>query len=151
MSRFFELSQKGLEMRKAIIAMIIGTLLAGFSGGTTFSAANGTERPWRASGTGIGMDTADGFTIDGTSINTYLGKATFHAVSTSDGGSIATVTAANGDELKLVFAPSGDAFFSGGTGRFADASGTFINTFVVESLPDGTFTIEFTQTGTISF
>jgi hypothetical protein len=139
-------------MRKAIIAMIIGTLLAGLSGGTTFGAANGTERPWRASGTGIGMVTADGFVIDGTSINTHLGKATFHTVSTSDGGSIATVTAANGDELRLVFGPSGrDGVFSGGTGRFADASGTLINAFVVESLPDGTFTIEFTQTGTIGF
>jgi hypothetical protein len=138
-------------MRKTIAAILIGTLFAGLGGGTTFSAPNGTERPWRASGTGIGMVTDEGVVIDGTSINTHLGKATFHAESTSDGGFIATVAAANGDQLRIVFAPSGEASFSGGTGRFAGASGTLINTLVSEFLPDGTFTVEFTQTGTISY
>jgi hypothetical protein len=138
-------------MRKAVAAILFGTLFAAFGGGTTFSAANGTERPWKASGSGIGVFTNDGLVIDGTSINTYLGKATFHAVSTSDGSLIATVTAANGDQLRIVFEPSGQVIFAGGTGRFADASGTLINTSVEEFLPDGTFISTFTQAGTISF
>ena len=138
-------------MRKTIAAILIGILFAGLGGATTFSAANGTERPWKASGSGIGMVTDDGVVIDGTSINNHLGKATFHAESTSDGGFIATVTAANGDQVRIVFPPLGDPFFSGGTGRFAGASGTLINNLTSETLPDGTFTIEFTQTGTISY
>ena len=138
-------------MRKAVAAILVGTLFAGLGGGTALGAPNGTERPWRASGTGIGMFTDDGFVIDGTSINTHLGKATFHAESTPDGGFIATVTAAKGDQLIIVASPSGQFSFAGGTGRFADASGTLTNISINEFLPGGEFTIEFTQRGTISF
>ena len=137
-------------MRRAIATILFGSLFAGLGGGTAFSAPNGAERPWRASGTGIGVFTDDGFVIDGTSINTYLGKATFHAESTSDGGLISTVTAANGDELIIVASPAGQFSFAGGTGRFEDASGTLTNTSVDEFLPGGVFTVEFSQEGTIT-
>ncbi len=78
--------------------------------------------------------------LDGTGTATHLGRFTLSVdftviTATSNATGVATWTAANGDEIHVSVAGHGDVVFptvtihethtiTGGTGRFADASGT---------------------------
>ena len=148
-------------MRKFFVLLVCSVLFVTFSGSSALGAAKGTARPWRATGSGNGLFTAGTpltFTIDGTSNNTHLGRSTFHLdgvctnVDCSTFTFTFTIVAANGDTLNA----SGEnesVIFTGGTGRFAAASGTLTNTpTVVADLNNpAAFHVTFTQTGTISY
>jgi hypothetical protein len=143
-------------MRKFLFSLVCVALSGALSAGTAFGAANGTDRPFRASGSGTGTLTPTGFEIIGTSINSHLGQSDFVTVGVcTEVGCTTTITAtaANGDTL--ILAGSGnEATFTGGTGRFAGASGTSTLdphvSFDDPSNPD-LFHITFTQVGTISY
>ncbi len=63
---------------------------------------------------------------------THLGRFTNSSSGTLDpntgapAGGGGTITAANGDEVKWEFGPTGDALITGGTGRFEGATGIFV-------------------------
>jgi hypothetical protein len=137
-------------MRKIVVSLVCVTLFATLGVGTSFGAAKGTDRPFHASGSGTGVITGDRYVIDGTSEGSLLGNSTFHTEGTLGGGNTITITAANGDQLIITTSPSGDENFRGGTGRFADATGTLTTTFTTSPAPGG-FVINFTQEGTISY
>ena len=115
--------------------------------------ASGTARPFKASGIvtdfNLNPDFSGSLEIVGTA--THLGKF----VSTGEwvlNGDLTTLhvwgsfTAANGDIVYLDYpaweGDSGEATITGGTGRFAHASGSYVATIV-----DGIYTAE----GTISY
>ncbi len=68
-----------------------------------------------------------------------------------------SITTANGDMLFITTtAPPVQESFTGGTGRFADASGTLTTTFTVTEDPSdptnaNRFAISFTQVGALSY
>src|SRR5688572_1379160 len=103
--------------------------------------ANLVTRPWEGSCAGTGIIRSDGFTLDitGTCNLSHLGRTTMVGVETLGAvlNAVHTFTTANGDLLYTtttgyaVLKPdfSGVNFFNteivtGGTGRFANASGT---------------------------
>jgi hypothetical protein len=110
-------------------------------------------------------------TIDGTCIATHLGKAAYHATQTAalnPDGTLALdiagfYTAANGDILRSTlvgtgrFTPSGGVVytttetFTGGTGRFADASGTAHDVGVAAYTGPTSGTSSFVSAGSISY
>jgi hypothetical protein len=151
-------------MRKLLVLLAGSLLLVTLAGSPALGAAKGTDRPWKASGSGHGIitpGTPQTFTIDGTSNNTHLGRGTFHldAVCTPpDPGDCPTSTAtftivaAHGDTLTASGA-NDTGTFTGGTGRFAGASGTVTTTTTSFVFDPSTLTFEltFTQTGTISY
>jgi len=115
--------------------------------------ASGTERPFKASGIVtefiLNSDYSGSLALVGNA--THLGKF----VSTGEfvlNGDFTTLhvwgsfTAANGDIVYLDYpvwaGDSGEAIITGGTGRFAHASGSYVGTIV-----DGIYTAE----GTISY
>jgi hypothetical protein len=134
-----------MPLRRLIFLSSLVLAVAALSPAAALGAANGTDRP--LSGTVIatthdnlstGIDTADG-----TFLFTHLGKGTFHEDATlaSVTGNTFTLTgtetlvAANGDKLFATVTATGTftgssevttvSTITGGTGRFADASGTF--------------------------
>jgi hypothetical protein len=163
-------------MRKAI--MIVGLILALgiLAPATALGKVGGTERP--ANGNASGTTTVDlgtlGFVTDATGVSAHLGKSTFHldGVITPTGpdtftlaGSVVAV-AANGDELFGTFSGTGAATasgsegtttttFSGGTGRFENASGSisgpFTQVFISSDGTTSTFATDFSFRGTISY
>jgi hypothetical protein len=127
--------------------------------GTCFAAAAGETRPFHGSGyeqiTGVN-ETGNVLTTDGEGVATHLGHYTRHLVVTInedlslDGHLV--ITAANGDKLCIhltgsFITLSGTYTIIGGTGRFADASGSadFSATFIAAD------TAVFTFDGTISY
>ncbi len=164
-----------MPLRRLIFLSSLVLAVAALSPAAALGAAKGTDRP--LSGTVIatthdnlstGMDTADGAFLF-----THLGNGTFHedAALTSVTGNTFTLTgtatyvAANGDKLFATVVATGTftgsnvvttvSTITGGTGRFADASGTFtthervvIGTIVGPILTD-TFTA--TAEGQISY
>ena len=134
-------------MRKTVAAMVFVPVFAILGGGTSVGAAEVTNVPFRASGSGTIVVTGDHYEIDGTSIDSHLGTSTFHTEGTVGGGNTITIRAANGDQLIITTSSDGE-YFAGGTGRFADASGTLKTVFTID--PD-TLVIVFTQEGTISY
>jgi hypothetical protein len=123
------------------------------------ATAGGTDRP--VSGSGSSTDTVDLATGTGSgrgpAIISHLGKGTFsHAFTVTPTGpttftiqGVETFTAANGDELFTTFSGSatvsgfgvgetghvtGVITVTGGTGRFAGASGTLAGEFDAETL-----------------
>jgi len=148
-------------MRKFFLLVVCSMSFITLIGSAAFGAANGTDRPWQATGSGNGLFTAGTpltFTIDGTSNDTHLGRSTFHldGVCSNEDCSMFTFTftivAANGDTLNAS-GVNDSVTFTGGTGRFASASGTLTNTATVITDPSNpaAFHITFTQTGTISY
>jgi hypothetical protein len=163
-------------MRKAI--MIAGLVLAlgVLAPATALGKASGTDRPVKgsASGTTVVDLGTGGFTSEATGVVAHLGKSTFHldGVITPTGpdtftiaGSVVTV-GANGDELFGTFNGSGTATasgsegtvtttFSGGTGRFANASGSisgpFTQVFLSTDGTTATFATDVSFRGTVSY
>ena len=164
-------------MRKAIVIVGLVFALGVVGPATALGKAGGTDRPFNAhqSGTAV-LDLGTlTFTQDTSGIMTHLGRSTTHVegVVTPTGPDTVTVagsavlTAANGDELSGTFTGSGtvDASgnvegtvattYSGGTGRFANASGSasgpFTQTLISTNGATSTFATEFSQNGTISY
>jgi hypothetical protein len=159
-SHMKEISQSIIKSTKSLLGRLttvtsLGCLLAlVFLGATSAQPkALGTARPFKASGIVtefiLNPDYSGNLEIVGTA--THLGKF----VSTGEyvlNGDFTTLhvwgsfTAANGDIVYLDYPAwlgvSGVAYFKGGTGRFAHASGSFVGTIV-----DGIYTAE----GTISY
>jgi hypothetical protein len=107
----------------------------------------GAYEDWIGTGSGtiVGSSFCEAFARD----IGYLKKVEGHA----------TITAANGDSLLIDFTETyvGELTFSGpytvvgGTGRFADASGTGTNIAILTPNPDGTTTVTLSFDGWISF
>ena len=108
-------------------------------------------RPFRCVGT-IAVDLPNGL---GSGHATQLGRVTGTGVVVQPGEARVTLEAANGDQIELVAHYRADGSggwtgtyeISGGTGRFADATGS--GTLEAERNPDGTFAAD--AEGTISF
>jgi hypothetical protein len=161
-------------MRKAI--MIAGLVLAFgvLAPATALGKAGGTDRPISVhqSGTTVVDVGTLAFTTETTGIVSHMGKSTaeIEGVITPTGpdtftiAGSAVIVAANGDELFGTFTGSGtntpgggsegtvDVTYSGGTGRFTNASGTASGPFT--QTPTGTtatFATDISQSGTISY
>ena len=152
-------------------ALAFGVLAVAMVGATSASAGNGgTDRPWKASGTMIGpVDfTTLNFSVEGTAIGAHYGKGTVQVDGNLLGGFVSKTTAANGDTITFQFAsqsgdlsgilcPAGFVAFknyqdvTGGTGRFAGASGTVLvgGCFGIDD--NATLTITFTASGAINY
>jgi hypothetical protein len=135
--------------------------------GVAFGAAKGTDRPYKASGyaTGSINPVSGTFTFDGTEQVAHLGRATLHGEGAFTGPTstafTATLVAANGDTLRL----SGSGVITsgttstnldtitGGTGRFAGASGELTEAVIFAFSPSDptSVSLTFTGTGTISY
>lgn len=156
-------------MRK-LAALLIVLAVSVLGTGEAFGAAKGTDRPSKGSGSGSGTATVVGgeirFTIGGTLRLSHLGKSTFHVdgvctnADCSTSNFTNTVVAANGDTLISSGTTTAPAFdftnqdtITGGTGRFAGASGTSTSTGTIVPDPSNplAFTITFTSRGTISY
>lgn len=144
------------------------TLLAGSV------AANATERPFSLNGGGIAVPIVNetgqviGINVTGTGNATHVGLLTtlgkvFFSPDPNDPNQIipsgeATLTAANGDKLVFVVADgsqslitgigTGHFSFTGGTGRFANATGT-ISYVVEQNFLTGAYTV--TAVGSIDY
>jgi hypothetical protein len=135
-----------MPLRRLIFLSSLLLTVGALSPPAALGAAKGTDRPLRGTSTvtaNVNLATGTG-TTDGTFLLTHLGKGTLHADSTSF--SVTGNTFAFTDTVVLV-AANGDKVFgtdrgvgtltstgqtlsivgsiTGGTGRFADASGTF--------------------------
>jgi hypothetical protein len=167
-----------MKLRRLIFLSSMVLAVAALSPAAAQGATNGTDRPLKGTITATAIDNlATGTaTADGTFQFTHLGKGTFHEDATSPPmtGNTFTYTgtetyvAANGDKLFATVAATGTITFNplgaqltsvetitGGTGRFADASGTFTTTRVAvpTSIVGGIVTDPFTGTavGQISY
>jgi hypothetical protein len=158
--------------RLAALLMVLAVMVLG--SGDALGDAKGTDRPIEGTGSGSGtatVATVDGeleirFTLDGTERLSQLGRTTAHwegrctdpPTCTAGTGAITRV-AADGDTLTTVFTsvPTGenvvhqDETITGGTGRFAGASGA-LTTISRDVFQDPlTFTTTWTTEGTISY
>ena len=134
-------------MRKAIMTAGLLILALGvLAPGGALGKAGGTDRPAKGTASGnvtVTLGAPLGVTLDLTGVETHLGKYSAHLDGNAEiiGGEVFghgtfTVAAANGDQQTGTFTftgvpPTGDVHAStavltitGGTGRFADASGT---------------------------
>ena len=141
--------------RKAVALAGLVLAFAILSPASALAKTAGTDRPVTGAGTGtVSLDPVTGaFTGDVPGTSSQLGKVTVHIdgvgtptpEGTITGTGTATIVAANGDELTGTIAltqtalPTGHTIttvvvtITGGTGRFADASGTL--TVVCDSGP----------------
>ena len=132
--------------RKAVALAGLVLALAVLSPASALANAGGTDRPIKGAGTGtISLDPATGaFTGVVPGVSSHLGEITVHiegvgapaADGTFAGSGTATLVAANGDQvtgtitLTQTALPDGHTTttvvltITGGTGRFANASGT---------------------------
>jgi hypothetical protein len=117
-------------------------------------AAKGTDRPLSGTNTAtviINLATQTG-TVDGTGQLSHFGKFTFHGDITLT-GTTETYVAANGDKMFTTVVTTGGAgvdTITGGTGRFADASGTF-TVFHDPPVTVSVVGLIFTATGTSTY
>src|SRR5688500_13797792 len=134
--------------RLAALLMVLAVMVLG--SGDAFGDAKGTDRPIEGTGSGSGtatVTTVDGelevrFTLDGTERLSQLGRTTAHwegrctnpPACTDPATGTTTCVAENGDTLTTVWTAAGSdelgltttETITGGTGRFAGASGTLI-------------------------
>lgn len=152
--------------RCAAVLLVLAFTILG-TGEAAFGAAKGTSRPIKGSGTGSGYASVTNgvitFTVDGTQRLSHLGRSTFHldAVCTNAdcSGYHATTTyvAANGDTFTTFASVTPGSGFTetitGGTGRFAGATGTMTETGTTVFDPSNplAFTVTFQITGRISY
>jgi hypothetical protein len=169
-----------MPLRRLILLSSLVLTVAALSPAAALGAAKGTDRPLKGSGSGTTTgDLATGVaTSNGTAYFTHSGKTTYHidttftvsGPNTFNLAGTSTLVAANGDtafstltgtatatgigvgetiDFTLVFT------ITGGTGRFADASGTLTATATSEtvSLVGTTFSNRdtFTAEGQISY
>ena len=168
-----------MPSRKAIIATGLVLALAALIPASGAAKAGGSDRPSKAtvtSGTARFNLVTNAFTVDFAGVGTHTGMYTAHGEGTGvvdatgilHGSGTTTIVAANGDEIFGTFTVTTADFppdlhtatsvttITGGTGRFADATGT-LTTFVFST----NFTVDFpivtrtddtgTTMGTISY
>jgi hypothetical protein len=169
-------------MRKHRAIVVTGAVLAfaALAPASALAKAGGTERPVKGTAVGDITATIPGLqlTAEVSGVITHLGKSTGHFEGSGEivggntlGEGTFTLVAANGDQVTGTFAltgslPSGEVHtatvvltITGGTGRFADASGTITvpllltpSCFVEPSCPGALVeTAEGTLTGLISY
>ena len=155
-------------MRKVFSIFVLVLAVLALSTSIAFAGPNGTDRPFKTTSlSGVGtVDPVTGtFVIDGTAQEAHLGRSTFHVDGVFTGPNTAsftaTIVATNGDTLTTSatnFATGPTTFtnfqtITGGTGRFAGATGSFTDTGTTLLDPSNptSFTITLTSTGTISY
>jgi len=123
------------------MALAVVLALATLNAASAPASARGTAVPIKGAGTGaISFHPATGaFTGEESGVSSHLGKYTLHlqgvgaraADGNVTGSGTVTIVAANGDQLTGTFTLTGDGetqrvdvTITGGTGRFAHASGT---------------------------
>jgi hypothetical protein len=167
-----------MTIRKAIALAGLVLTVAILNPASALANPVTTDCPIRASGSGtvtLNVLTVS-YTSDATQVSTCIGKSTVHLDGTGAftgpdtfvGSGPFTLTAANGDELTGThmltatgFTPGSAhtttvvATITGGTGQFAEASGTVTSTAQVTSSSFNgvtlVSTVEYTATGQISF
>jgi hypothetical protein len=137
---------------RGIIVASLALTLASLSPAAALGNAGGTDRPVKGTAVGdITVSITPGLPVevDVTGVATHLGKFTGHFEGSAEiiGGTVfgegtLTLVAANGDELTGTFTFTGpppspephevatEFTITGGTGRFADASGTITTPLV---------------------
>ena len=142
----------GTPRRRLIFLASLVVAVAAVSPSSALAAAHGTARPLTGTGTGtITINLATGAaTADGTGYISHLGAFTGHVdlMFTFTGASFTytgtgTDVAANGDKLVFSVKASGTIgstdtetdTITGGTGRFAGASGLFTETVSLVPIP----------------
>jgi hypothetical protein len=135
-----------MPLRRLIFLSSLVLTVGALSPAAALGGAKGTDRPLSGKGTSTTTVNATGTgTSDGTGHLSHLGKFTVHLVATSGtltgpntftGAGTGTTVAANGDKLFSTVTVTGTFTstttseattvntITGGTGRFADASGT---------------------------
>lgn len=120
--------------KKQLLLLVLGACLLGLS--APGSQKNPVARPFKGYGEARGVFTLDengawiSYEAFGQGNFTHLGRTDVHAVGGPDETGafviVVTLTAANGDQLLYAAAgpPDGEIPFIGGTGRFADATGS---------------------------
>lgn len=158
----------GMKLRRLVFLSGLVLAIAALSPVAALGAAKGgTNRPIKGSGSGTGVASVDGtYTIDGKGNFSHYGRSTFHVdgVCTNADCTTSTFTntivTANGDKVTSSSTSAGTATTftnldttTGGTGRFAGASGTSITTgtTVADASNPLVFHITFTSRGTISY
>ena len=151
-------------MRKFAFSLVCSVLFVALSASAALGAAEGTDRPWKVAGSATGIimpGTPTTIVIEGTVQAAHLGRTRFQNVvictlpdCSTGGANTFTFVAANGDTLTASGENVGERTFTGGTGRFAEATGSF--TFTATSVafdPSNplVFRLTFTETGTISY
>ena len=141
-----------MPKHRAVIVTVIVLALAALAPASALAKAGGTDRPVKGTAMGSVTATVPGLHIkvDVSGVETHIGKFTGHFEGTGEivGGSTLgegtfTVVAANGDQMTGTFTligslPTGEVHsatvvltITGGTGRFADASGTITTPIVL--------------------
>ena len=158
---------KSSKTRFAVLGVAATIALPVFGLANPASAATGgTTVPINGSGSAVETIFTDtlcpaslGSSVIGTEQLSHLGRVTFSSVDcVLSSSSTSTTTAANGDQLVDVAtvvsngsAFSGTLVYTGGTGRFLDASGTATISGTVTPLSASTFALTFSTAGTISY
>jgi hypothetical protein len=161
-----------MPLRRLIFLASLVLAVAALSPATALGAANGTDRPVSGKTTSTStVDLATGIGIsDGRGQVSHLGAFTFHndfsgftvTGNTFNWTQTATFVAANGDEIFATAVGMGTLLpnntseatlvstITGGTGRFADASGTLTSSIssVTVSVVGTTITTNDTETHT---
>jgi hypothetical protein len=127
------------------------------------AATGGTDRPWNGSGEVTGtviLGSPVRVTAVGTVNVTHLGRSAYSNVVTCSATGCAnattavTIVAANGDTIfgsGVVTNGATRVTITGGTGRFAGASGYYDVAGTTVFTGPLTFTLTFTQSGTVSY
>jgi hypothetical protein len=164
---------KGVQtMRKLTAALAVVCLITVLGAGAASAARGGTDRPFKCTGTGTFVfdPVAGTVTADTVLRCTHLGLTTSESVGPFDPTGAPTVysaplLAANGDVLYQTvtttadnISPTGFTYINavtidGGTGRFADASGTASSTGTAVASPTNPllYFTSVTTVGTISY
>jgi hypothetical protein len=140
----------GMKLRRLIFVSSLVLAVAALSPAAAHGATHRTDRPLKGTGTAtviVNLATGTG-TVDGAFRFTHLGKGIFYGDVTSTltgntivNGGTETYVAANGDKVFTTIAGTGTITstgieatnvdtITGGTGRFAEARGTFTVTVV---------------------
>jgi hypothetical protein len=163
-------------MKRLFVIVVLAIGVLGLSATPSLAAKGGTDRPYKASGSLSGLVDVDpsspgfgSFDIQGPSNSTHLGNAPTEVTgSLLSPGFTTTITAANGDKVFGAFdhdvlgttgpCPAGFSFnetvsvFTGGTGRFANASGSIdVKGCNRLDFTTGVLVVTFTASGTISY
>ena len=129
--------------KKHLVVIIVGACLLGLAG--LSSQRNLVERPWTGRIVGTGVLSPDGsYEGNGTGHLTHLGLCTGHMAGVMGVDLQGVFKAANGDEVWIeMWDPTRPAVITGGTGRFAGATGGFI-------VVDDESELEFGADGTVT-
>ncbi len=164
-------------MRKVVFAIAAALAVTMFFVAPANGATHGTDRPFNGSGSGTATITTAGppqvISLDGQLLASLTGRSTFHADISTPGlvgttftfTGTNTITAANGDTVAESLGGSGQvigqnpltetvtfvATITGGTGRFAGATGsTTVTGTLVQTMPTA-FHITVSFSGTIAY